>query len=488
MSTEPVSITQKAVGALKWTALIEIVSRTASPIVFVILARLLSPVDFGIVATAMITISFSQMFWDAGLSKALIQTDEIPEQAAHVVFWSNVVLSLIIYTLIFLFAPMIAMFFDSPASELVLRILGLQIVIASLSSVQQALFARDMNFKRLFWIKLLTAFIPGMFSIPLAFLGFGVWALVIGTLTGQLLNLLLLWHFSTWRPKMEWNKQIFKKMSSFGSWVVAESFGGWLIMWGDSLIVGKYLGTHDLGMYRTGVMLISIIYGLVLNPFLPVLYPTFSRLQLNRIALKESFHNANRVVTALALPMGVGLLLISPQLATIFFGNKWEGLGFVMAILGIKEAIAWLVGINAETYRAMGKPDVNTKLMYFQILYFIPGYLIAVQFGIETFLYVRLALCILSTPLHVYLCNRMLGVSPFYIWNDGKYFILSAIFMGLIVESTNKGVQFMAPDLPQVVTLIFLIVSGAISYTLALWTLDRTFVEQTIQRVRKVVK
>ena len=182
-------ITAKAVHSLKWSALMEIVSRTAQPIIFVILARLLTPADYGVMATAMIAISFSQMFWDAGLSKALIQTKAAPEDAAHVVFWTNVVLGLLIYILLYLAAPAIALFFKSPASGPVLRVLGIQIVIASLTSVQQALFVRDLDFRGLFWIKLLTAFIPGLFSIPLALKGFGIWALVTGSLVAQIINL-----------------------------------------------------------------------------------------------------------------------------------------------------------------------------------------------------------------------------------------------------------------------------------------------------------
>ena len=172
------NITTKAVGSLKWSALTEIAARTAQPIIFVVLARLLAPTDFGVLATAMIVISFVQMFWDAGLSKALIQTKEVPENAAHVVFWTNLTLGIIIYTLLFAAAPYIAFFFKSPVTEPVLRVLGIQIIIASLASVQQALFVRDLDFRGLFWIKLLTAFIPALFSIPLALYGYGIWSLV----------------------------------------------------------------------------------------------------------------------------------------------------------------------------------------------------------------------------------------------------------------------------------------------------------------------
>jgi PST family polysaccharide transporter len=479
------SITQKATQSVKWSALMEAVSRTAAPIIMVILARLLTPEDFGVVATAMIAISFAQMFWDAGLSKALIQTNEAPEEAAHVVFWTNLALGIIIYALLFIAAPWVAIFFNSLASGPVLRVLGLQIVIASLSSVQQALFVRDLNFRKLFWIKLSTAFLPGFFSIPLAIYDYGVWALVAGTLAGQTLNLILLWSHSHWRPKFRYDSHLARSMLGFGVWVLAESFGGWLLMWGDNLIVGRLLGAHDLGLYRTGWMLVSVIFGFLLYPFLPVLYPTFSRLQDDLPGLKMYFHKVNRVIMSLALPMGIGLLLLGPELATVLFGDKWQGLGFVLSILGLTLGLAWPVGINADIYRAISKPDVNAKLMVVTILIYMPVYYIAAQFGLSVFLYVRLSLVFVGLAIHSYIYYKIIEGPFFYLWHDGKNFILAAITMGACIWILKWGVYPIFPALPQFLVLGFLIVMGMAIYAATLWLLDSDFIVQTFKLIRR---
>jgi O-antigen/teichoic acid export membrane protein len=475
----------KAAGSVKWSALMELVSRTAQPIIFVALATLLTPADYGIVATASIAITFSQMFWDAGLGKALIQTKESPEDAADVVFWTNVALGLVLYICLFEGASWIAQFFKSPESGPVLRVLAAQIIIASFTSVQQAIFVRDFNFKSLFWIRLATAFSPGLISIPLAFFGYGVWALVAGSLTGQVINLVLLWNRSRWRPRFRYNMEVARRLFPFGFWVVLESVGAWLITWGDNLIVGRYLGVHDLGLYRTGSMLVTVIFGLVLNPVLPILFPAFSRLQDDRSALTSMFHKVNQIIIAIAIPMGLGLLLAGREITGALFSSKWEGLGFVVGVIGLMQGTAWLVGLNAELYRAMGRPDVNTKLMYAQLFYYLPAFYVSSHYGLVAFVWTRFFVALVATPIHIYLCVRMLRVSPSYLWQEGKHFFLAAGFMLLAINSA-KGLLGYAQPHPWI-PLIILLSAGAFSYFAIVWIFNRAFLLHTKNIVLRVV-
>lgn len=488
MLQESQKVKQKVAGSLKWSALMEAVTRITSPIIFVILALLLTPDDFGVMATAMIVISFAQIFWDAGLSKALIQTKENSENAADIIFWTNLCLGIMIYIILFLTANWIAIFFNSPASCPVLRVLGLQIIISSLSSVQQAIFVRDLEFRHLFWIKLITAIIPGIFSIPFAFCGYGVWALVLGALAGQMLNLFLLWNKSRWHPRMRFDLNLARKLFVFGSWVVGESFAAWFIMWGDNLLIGKFLGVHDLGVYRTGWMLVTVIFGLFLNPFLTVIYPTFSRLQDDLPALKNVFHNFNRVVMALALPMGIGILLTGPELVEVLFGNRWQGLGFVLSTIGLMSGMGWLVGMNSELYRAIGRPDVNTKLMLIAIFYYLPAYFIASQFGLKIFVMTRFLVAFVAIPIHIYLCMNMLKLSPFYLWYEGKNIILAALFMGIIIGLLKIVIKFIVPGLQSLILFSILILTGVFVYIGSLWVLDRSFIIQLKGQFRRALQ
>ena len=276
-----------------------------------------------------------------------------------------------------------------------------------------------------------------------------------------------------------------RSLFRFGFWVLLEGLGAWLIIWGDNLIVGRFLGVHDLGVYRTGWSLVTIIFGLVLNPFLPVLYPTFSRMQDDLPVLKNTFHRVNRVIFALALPMGTGLLLVGSEAVTLLFGEKWQGLGFVISVLGLTYSISWLVSLNTEVYRAMGKPNVNSILMYVHILYYLPCFYIAAQYGLETFTITRLSVAIIAIPIQTYFCVKLLKVPPFYLWHQAKPMMFATLSMAAGVSILKWIIMPLIHICHISLSLAILVGVGCIIYVVCLYCIDRHFFRQTFATIRK---
>jgi O-antigen/teichoic acid export membrane protein len=483
MKAEAVKI--KAIASVKWSALTEVVSRAVTPITFVILARILTPQDFGIIAIAQIAISFCYLFWDAGLQKALIQTREPLEKAANVVFWINLALGLAIYAVLFATAPLLATFFVSPAACAVLRVLGLQIVIGSLSTVQEGLFLRDFNFKLLFWARLATAALPALVSIPLAYFGYGVWAIVISSLVGIFINLIILWVRSPWRPQFCFDTGIARKMTHFGSWIVVDSLIGWFISQGDAVVVGRFLGIRDLGLYRTSRNIIAVIFALTLNPIYPMLYPAFSALHGDKEAFRSVLHKTNRIIMSLTLPIGAGIMCIATPLVAVVLGEKWRGIETVLSIMSLQMALGWLVGANPEIYRAMGRPDVQTKIALISLPLYLLVYLIAAPFGLTVFVLACLGLTIISVPIHIWMAVRMLNLSYLYLWETGKPMILSTTFMVLTISGIKWLLEIGSFIRPPIVDLFAFSIIGILVYVGSLWLLDKSFVLQTRNMVRK---
>ncbi len=471
------SLYQKTTNSIKWSALTVIAPRIVSPLMMIALARILTPESFGLLSTAMIVISFSQMFWEAGLSRALIQSNEPILKVANLVFWANIGLGLTIYALIFFGAPLLSSYFNSPQSIPVLRVLSLQIVIMSFTTVQEALFTRELDFRPLFWIKIITSVLSGLCSIVLALCGFNVWALVFGTLLGSLLNLLLLWIKSNWRPTMQVDWLIAPKLFRFGSWIVVLSLMGWFINWFDSLLVARYLGTTDLGIYRTGVTMISMLFSLIMGPIATVMFPSFSKLQNDQIKIARHFHDINKIIIFMVLPIGMGLFLLGKDLTALIFGFKWEGLGEVIGILGLSEGIAQCFGINPIIYQSIGKPDLQPKLSFFLLPFFIVTYLIVAPLGMEPLLWAKLGLTIVISPINMAPIARALNISPFYILHQGKYIFISTLCL-VISVLTCQWIFNYNNSTDHLMMLPALICVGLVAYVVTLWLLDKPFLLQ----------
>jgi O-antigen/teichoic acid export membrane protein len=460
----------RAAASFKWSALTEIISKAFSPLVLVVLAQFLTPPDFGMVAVATLAITFMQMIWEGGLGRALVQIDREYRRAANVVFWTNMGLALGAFILLQFAASQIAGMMGVPAAAPVLRVLGLQIVINAIGAVQQSLATRALDFKRLFWIRLTTSVAPGLFSIPLALFGWGVWALVIGNLIGQTLAVALLWIGSRWRPTFEYDSVLAKRLLGFGIWVALESMGGWLLNWGDNLVVGKNLGTHELGVYRTGGALVTVVFATLLSPVFPIAYPTFCRLQDNPLQLKETFRKYNTILIIAAIAIGAGVFSVGPAIARAMFNDKWVGLGHVISTLALMNGIAWTVGLNAELYRAMGRPEINTKLMYIQLLFYMPAYWFGSRYGLEIFCLIRAGVAAISMPLHIYFASRVLNLEMTYIWSIAKRPLFAALAMGLVVWfAEHQGRTPWA-----ILDLTLQVCFGAIVFLACMWIMDRS--------------
>ena len=395
------SLKQKALHSLKWSIFGEVVSKTVGPLVFVILAKILLPEDFGIVAAATVIISFSQVFWDAGLARALIQRNQRVEESATVIFWINIALGFLLFFVLLLTADYIALFFHDPRIGAVVRVLGIQLPLAALCSVHTALLQRDFNFKKLFWVRIFTTAAPVLASIPLALYGAGYWALVAGTLFGQLAQALVLWKMSPWRPTLWFDRLLAYELFSFGRWVMLTALLGWFFLWMDAVIVGGFLGTHDLGLYRTGNAMVTLVFGLVVGPLLPVLYSLFSRVGTDLPKLREIVLFVERIVMIAVIPVGLGLLVLKDIIPALIFRDEWKGIGEIVGIIGITQAIAYTVSVKQEVYRSIGRPSVETQIMAVSMLIRLPFYLISIHYGILAFVCARFVATLLGVINHL---------------------------------------------------------------------------------------
>lgn len=432
------SLNSRVRTATKWSTVGVVAAKLVTPISSMVLARLLTPDAFGVVATLTMIITFAEIFTDAGFQKYLIQhefQDDIElDKSTNVAFWSNLIMSFVFWGVIAVFNKPLAALVGSPGLGYVLIVSCASIPLAAFSSIQMALYKRDLNFKTLAKIHIVSSIIPLLVTVPLAFILRSYWALVIGTITVNLVNAVLLTYFSKWKPRLYYSFSRLREMFSFTAWSMIEAISIWLTGYVDIFIVGTKLSQYYLGLYRTSSTLVGQIMGLITAITTPILFSSLSRLQNDEKEFQHLFFRFQKIVGLLVIPLGVGLFLFSDFATSLFLGSQWnESAGFV-GLWALTSAITIVLSYySSEVYRAKGKPKLSVIAQLLHIIVLWPTILISVNYGFETLYVARslvrleliaVNLCIMSMVIKMPIGKMVYNILPSCIAAASMFVIL----------------------------------------------------------------
>lgn len=439
-ASEARALTTRAFAAGRWAVASEAVSRLAQPIVLLALARVLAPDDFGVVTVATIIVGFAQVFWDAGLTRALVQRDSDSTevvQAASTIFWANLLLSLVLFAAICAAAVPLAVAFGDPRIVALVRVQALMIPLLAIASVPAALLQRRLQYRPLFVARFAAALAPGLVGLPLALLGAGYWALVVGAITGAVGQGVVLFRLSGWRPLCRWSTAQLNRLAPFTGWSLAEALLSWGILWLDAAIVGLFFTSHELGLYRTGSMAVAMAFGLSIGSLMPVLFAAFSRLQSTPEQLLHAFGLSVKGVAFVAMGLTSVAVAAPHELSAIAFGPQWRGMGSVVFYLAIMQGVSWLVAPNAEVYRALGRPDLNLKINATCLSFYIPVFVWAARSGLDQLLQARMVVALIAFAIHLAVARSAIRMTVRRFTRCIRWFAAAGIASALMGTAVN---------------------------------------------------
>ena len=321
------NLTRSAVGGMAWVAWGSGTIAVLKVVVLVLLTRLLSPIDFGVVGAALVVIAFALNFSQLGLGPALVQRPALEPRHISAAFVASTGFGVIVGSLIWFGAPLIAQFFRIDQLTPVVRWLALVFPIAGLATVPESLLQRQLRFRFLAQRDVIAYGVGyGAVGVTLAVLGWGVWALVGGQLTQALIQLTFLLRARvpllparpTWRS--------FRELMEYGVGQSAARVAMILAVQADNLVVGRWLGAVALGLYSRAYQLMSVPTALLGDVLDKVLFPTLSRVQDDPRRLASAYLQGIAVIGVVTLPVGVVAAILAPELVVVAFGSKWVAL------------------------------------------------------------------------------------------------------------------------------------------------------------------
>lgn len=382
------SLQREAAVATRWSTITEVASRFVLPFVNMVLARLLAPDAFGVVATITMIVSFAEIFADAGFQKYIIQhefkSEEELDQNTNVAFWTNLTISLFLWIVIIIYSEPLAKLVGNPGLGNVVIMASISLPILAFSSIQMSRFKRQLDFKSLFYVRLISILIPVFVTIPLAIIFHSYWALIIGTIAGNLSNAIVLTIRSKWRPKFYYSFKQLKKMFSYSWWIMLESITTWMTSYSDTFIVSISLSAYYIGLYKTSMVTVNQIMGLIVAAASGPLFVTLSRLQNNRKDLIKTYNLYMRSLAFLIFPLSVGIWLFRDVVTFLLLGTQWLEASDFIGLWGLLSSIALVLGTFANgLYNAIGKTFISFSVSFANLIIMIPLLLWAAPKGFE---------------------------------------------------------------------------------------------------------
>jgi len=330
------SITKRVLKGLFWTS-----AGTGAEFVLhagalLLLARLISPEEFGVVGAAMVVINFSVIFSELGIGSALVQCPRLDEKHLRTGFTISLLFGLLLTLLVLLLSPVIAAFFQMPKLKTILMVLSIVFFLQGMSIVAESLLKRDMDFRKLTAVEVSSfALGYGITGVVMAFLGYGVWALVGATLIQALVKSTLLIVIKGHRKRLLLDKKTLNELLTFGSGLTMARIFLYFANQGDNLVTGRWLGAESLGIYGRAYQMMVMpasLFGKIVDK---VLFPALAKVQDSPQRLAKAFKQGMAITGLIVLPSSAVMFILAPEIISVVLGPVWQKVVVPFQILAV---------------------------------------------------------------------------------------------------------------------------------------------------------
>ena len=397
----------------------------------IVLARILSPSDF------------------------LTRKKEVSNADLNTVFYFNLLVSVLLYAVLYLCAPAISRFFSQDILIPVIRILSLSLVINALGIVQKVLFVRRLDFRTQAWISLSASITSGVLSIVAAVAGYGVWSLVVLQLSRLAVNSLLLWTVSGWHPGLGFSMKSFREMFSFGGRLLITSIVSTL--WSEmySFIIGKLYAPSVLGQFSRAEKVKGMVTSNVSMVMQRVSYPVLASIQDERQRQCHVYRKILKTTVLISFTAVLGLWAVAGPFMITVFGDQWLPAVEYLRILCFSGLFLPLMICSANVINADGRSDITLLLEIIKTLMALIPVGFGIFFGIEALLWSMTGTYAVLYLIHAVYVSRIISYSVLSQLRDIlPVFIVSAL-MAFCVNLLNML------ELRPWILLIIQVVSGA---------------------------
>lgn len=471
----------KIFSGLMWKFAERILAQGVSLIVSIVLARILLPEDYGTVSMVMVFITIANVFVSNGFSTALIQNKDCTDSDYSTMFYCSVVVSIVVYFIIFLLSPLVENFYGLTNLGLVLRVLAIKLPISAVNSIQHAYVSRNMLFKRFFWSTLIGTLVSGIVGIIMAIQGFGVWALVTQYLVNSIMDTVVLFFTTEWKPKLLFSLNAAKKLMNYGWRITIAELISTVYSQLRSLVIGKKYSSSDLAYYNKGDSFPALLANNINSSISTVLFPALANVQSNPYVIKKMTRQSIKVCAYTIFPLMCGLAAVANNFVSVVLTDKWLPCVPFLRMSCINYALMAIGTANLQALKGMGRSDIYLKMEVIKKTVGIILLLISMNFGVIAIAVGGVIVTIICELVNIYPNVECLS----YGYKEQLFDLLPATFCSAVMWLVVWGVGELISD--PLITLSVQIPIGFLVYLMCSVIFNRktsAYMFDIIKRVR----
>ncbi|MEE1503941.1 MAG: lipopolysaccharide biosynthesis protein [Acutalibacteraceae bacterium] len=476
------SLKAKTISGVIWKFGERVSAQLVNFIVSIILARLLLPEDYGLIALVTVFITICNKIVVSGFATSLVQKKDADNLDFSTVFYFSVCVAAILYAVLFATAPFIADFYSKESDPQlfiqVIRVMGLNLFIIAVNSVQQAYVSRTMQFRKFFFSTIAGTVVSAIAGIALAYAGKGVWALVAQNMILALVNGIVLWFMVKWRPQLKFSFKRLKALYSYGWKIFVASMIKILYTDLRSLVIGRVYTAADLAFYNKAQSFPQLIDTNVEGTIDSVLFSAISKKQNSVDEMRAMLRRAIKTTSFILMPLLAGLSAVAKPFIIILLTDKWAESIPLMQILAFSFIFAPVELENLQAIKALGRSDVALKVEIIKKVLGIIILIISIPFGVTAIAIGMVISTTLSAIINAIPNKKLLG----YTFKMQLADILPSLLLSLVMFAAVYSISLL--DLNIFLMLTLQVGVGAIIYI----SLSAIFKVESFRYIISIIK
>lgn len=415
-STE--SLKQQTKRGLYWRLFEQFSNYGVQFVIGILMARMLSPEDYGITALPAVFTAVAGIFASGCFSTALVRKQELKEEDLSTAFYYSLGVGILCYIALFIAAPWIADFYNAPVLKPLMRITAIGFIYGPLGSIQSVLMKRRLDFKTPAKISVVTRIIGGVLGITLAFMGYGVWALVMSGFVAGIIGLCITVSAVRWFPKTGWSKESFRYLWGYGNKLMGSQLLDTIYCNITPVIIGKFYSPADLGVYNRAQNYANMpsqnVYGMIYG----VTFPVLSKMQDDNERLSRNYRRMLKTIAFVVFPMMMGLAALARPIIIVMITAKWEACVLLLQLMCFSMMWWPIHALNLNVLLVKGESGKFFRLEVIKKIWGLSIMALTLPLGIVYFTAAGIVSSLFSLVINTYYTGKIIHVGYFRQMRD----------------------------------------------------------------------